>query len=77
MVLVLLRCKWFVNIQIYRYNVRLVLRLGVAHFTHLELPMRRLEKLLSLVSRTTSSQNKLIDHYLVPEFVHVYRHFCG
>lgn len=42
--------------------------------THLELPVGRLEELLRLVCGAASRQNKLVDHDLVPEFVHIYRH---
>lgn len=42
--------------------------------THLKLPVGRLEELLRLVCGATSRQNKLVDHHLVPEFVHIYRH---
>lgn len=42
--------------------------------THLELPVGRLEELLGLVRGASSRQNKLVDHHLVPEFLHIYGH---
>lgn len=42
--------------------------------THLKLPVGRLEKLLRLICGAASRQNKLVDHDLMPEFVHIYRH---
>uniref|UniRef100_A0A0E9RP98 Uncharacterized protein n=1 Tax=Anguilla anguilla TaxID=7936 RepID=A0A0E9RP98_ANGAN len=39
----------------------------------LELPMCRLQKLLRLVRRTSSCQDKLVYHHLVLKFIHIRR----
>lgn len=41
---------------------------------HLELPVGRLQELLRLIGGAAGRQNKLVDHDLVPQFVHIHRH---
>lgn len=40
----------------------------------LELPVGRLQQLLRLVGSAARGQNKLVDHDLVPQLIHVHRH---
>lgn len=42
--------------------------------SHLELPVCPLQELLGLVRRTACRQHELINHHLVPQFLHVHRH---
>lgn len=42
--------------------------------THLKLPVGRLEELLCLIGGAASRQNKLVDHDLMSQFVHIHRH---
>ncbi len=41
---------------------------------YLELPVRRLQKLLRLIRRAARGQNKLVDHHLMSQLVHIHRH---
>lgn len=42
--------------------------------THLKLPMCSLQELLRLIRRTARSQHELVNHDLMPKFLHIHRH---